>query len=121
MQRFAKEAKKKFTEITQEAKERLLTYDWPGNVRELANVMERAIVLGQGSKVTLRDLSPRIAATEPEAPSDSLLYREAIDAYRRQVILRALSQTRGNRAAAAKALGLQRTYLSRLIKTLQIE
>jgi len=121
MQRFAKEAKKKFTEITQEAKERLLTYDWPGNVRELANIMERAIVLGQGSKVTLRDLSPRIAATEPEAPSDSLLYREAIDAYRRQVILRALSQTRGNRAAAAKALGLQRTYLSRLIKTLQIE
>lgn len=121
MQRFAKEAKKKFTEITKEAKERLLTYDWPGNVRELANVMERAIVLGQGSKVTLRDLSPRIAATEPEAPSDSLLYREAIDGYRRQVILRALSQTRGNRAAAAKALGLQRTYLSRLIKTLQIE
>ncbi|MBI2348493.1 MAG: sigma-54-dependent Fis family transcriptional regulator [Deltaproteobacteria bacterium] len=121
MQRFAKEAKKKFTEITKEAKERLLTYDWPGNVRELANVMERAIVLGQGSKMTLRDLSPRIAATEPEAPSDSLLYREAIDGYRRQVILRALSQTRGNRAAAAKALGLQRTYLSRLIKTLQIE
>ncbi len=121
MERFSKEAKKEFTEITRDAQEKLLAYDWPGNVRELANVMERAIVLGQGPKVTLRDLSPRIVATELETRSDSLLYREAIDAYRRQLILRALTQTQGNRAAAAKALGLQRTYLSRLIKSLRID
>ena len=121
MQRFSKEAKKPFTEITPEAQEKLLAYDWPGNVRELANVMERAIVLGGGPKVTLQELSPRIVAAEPRTRFDSLLYREAIDGYRRQLILRALTQTQGNRAAAAKLLGLQRTYLSRLIKSLQIE
>lgn len=120
MQRFSKEAKKKFTEIAPAAQEKLLAYNWPGNVRELANVMERVIVLGRGPKVTLQDLSPRVVAAEPRTRADSLLYREAIDAYRRQLILRALTQTQGNRAAAAKALGLQRTYLSRLIKTLRI-
>ncbi|TAK01726.1 sigma-54-dependent Fis family transcriptional regulator [bacterium] len=121
MQRFSLEAKKNFSEISHEAQEKLLAYDWPGNVRELANVIERAIVLGQGPKITPKELSPRIVAAEPRTRSDSLLYREAIDAYRRQLILRALTQTQGNRAAAAKALGLQRTYLSRLIKSLRID
>jgi DNA-binding NtrC family response regulator len=120
MQRFSKGAKKNFTEITHEAQERLLAYDWPGNVRELANVMERAIVLGQGPRVTLQDLSPRIVGPEPRARSERLSYHEEIDAYRRQLIINALARTQGNRAAAAKALGLQRTYLSRLIKTLRI-
>lgn len=121
MERFSKEAKKHFVEINREATERLLSYPWPGNVRELANVVERAIVLGQGPKITLQDLAPRIVAAEPTAGgSDSASYHEAIDAFRRQLIRRALAQTQGNRAAAAKALGLQRTYLSRLIKTLRI-
>lgn len=121
MQRFAKETKKNFTEITKEAQERLLAYNWPGNVRELANAMERAIVLGQGSKITLQDLPPRIVAAEPGMQTDSLSYHEAIDGYRRQLIIRALNHVQGNRSAAAKALGLQRTYLSKLIKTLRIE
>ena len=120
LQRFSKEAKKNFTEITQEAQEKLLAYEWPGNVRELANAIERAVVLGQSPRLTLQDLPSRIVATEPRTKSDSLSYREAIDAYRRQFIIRALSQTQGNRAATAKLLGLQRTYLSRLIKTLRI-
>lgn len=120
MQRFSKETKKNFTEITQEAQEKLQAYEWPGNVRELANVIERAIVLGQGPKVTLQDLSPRVVAREPRTPSDSFSYRETMDTYKRQLILKVLTETQGNRAAAAKALGLQRTYLSRLIKTLRI-
>ena len=120
MQRFSKEAKKNFTEVTKEAQEKLLGYNWPGNVRELANVIERAIVLGQGPKVALQDLPPRIVAADSPGRSGSLSYREDVIAYRRQVILRALTQTKGNRAAAAKALGLERNYLSRLIKTLRI-
>lgn len=76
LKRFSLEAKKNFTEIAGEAQERLLAYDWPGNVRELANVMERAVVLGQGPKVTLQDLPPRIASAKPGIRSDSLSYRE---------------------------------------------
>src|SRR5499425_1581772 len=61
MQRFSREAKKNFTEITRQAMDQLLAYDWPGNVRELANVIERSIVLGAGPTITPNDLPPRIA------------------------------------------------------------
>ncbi|MBI3057790.1 MAG: sigma-54-dependent Fis family transcriptional regulator, partial [Deltaproteobacteria bacterium] len=92
------------------------------NARELANVIERAIVLGQGPKITPSDLPPRISSAQSiTTQPDSLAYREAVDASKRELIRRALSRTQGNRAAAAKLLGLQRTYLSRLIKSLQIE
>jgi Nif-specific regulatory protein len=112
------EAKKNFDAITEEALDRLLAYGWPGNVRELANVIERGVVLSQGPKLTLHDFPPRILASEPESECSS--YREALDAFKKQLILRTLGQTKGNRAAAARALGLQRTYLSRLIKSLRV-
>ena len=67
MQRFSAESKKNFTEISQEALEALNVYDWPGNVRELANVIERAVVLGQPPTIQVEDLSPGIASTEAES------------------------------------------------------
>jgi DNA-binding NtrC family response regulator len=120
LKRLSLETKKPFSDISKDALEKLAAYDWSGNVRELANVIERAVVLGQGPTVTLQDLPPRIVAVDPKKAAGGLSYREAIDASKRQLITRALTQTQGNRAAAAKALGLQRTYLSRLIKTLGI-
>jgi DNA-binding NtrC family response regulator len=120
LHRFASETKKSFTEITPEAQQQLLAYDWPGNVRELANLIERAVVLGQGPKLTPADLPSIASAPKPMTAKDVFSYREAIDGYRREVILKALAQTQGNRAAAARVLGLQRTYLSRLIKSLRI-
>ena len=121
LQRFSLETKKSFTDIVREAQDKLLSYHWPGNVRELANVIERAIVLGEGPKVTLHDLPARIVFAEPAKPRDSLSYHEAVDAYRRELIQRALAQAQGNRAAAAKALGLHRTHFFKLIKSLGIE
>ncbi len=121
LERFSRETKKNFTEITKEAQEKLLAYDWPGNVRELANVMERAVVLGQGPKITLQDLPARLGAPQPKVASSGMSYQETIDAARRDFILEALKAADGNRAVAAKALGLHRTHLMRLIKTLRID
>ena len=122
MQRFSMESKKNFTEISQEALEALNVYDWPGNVRELANVIERAVVLGQPPTIQVEDLSPGIASAEAESDNRStpVSYHESIDEYRREVIVSALAQTQGNRAAAARLLGLQRSYLLRLMKTFDI-
>lgn len=119
--RLSQEAKKTFSEISQEALEKLVAYEWPGNVRELANVIERAIVLGQGPRIELRDLPSRIAGTGPVTPTANLSYRRALEACRREVILRALSQNGGNRAPAARALGLHEKYLVTLMKKLGME
>jgi two-component system, NtrC family, response regulator AtoC len=122
LRRFALETKKNFTGITAEAEARLVAYAWPGNVRELANVIERAAVLGQGPEITLDDLAPRIVYSEAaERTSESLSYRAAVDAARADVIRRTLATTRGNRAAAARILGLHKTHLLNLMKSLGIE
>jgi two-component system, NtrC family, response regulator AtoC len=121
LRRFAAETKKNFAGITAEAEARLVAYAWPGNVRELANVIERAAVLGQGSEITLEDLSPRVAYSEEEGVSDGLSYRAAVDAARANVIRRALTTTQGNRAAAARILGLHKTHLLNLMKSFGIE
>jgi transcriptional regulator of acetoin/glycerol metabolism len=83
--------------------------------------MERAIVLGQEPQVALHDLPPRIIAAEPRTRSDTFSYRGAMNATKGEAVLRALAQTGGNRAAAAKVLGIRRTYLLKLIKALGID
>ncbi len=121
LRRFASETKKNFSDFAKDAEARLLAYDWPGNVRELANVIERAVVLGQGPLVTVDDLPPPIGSVETAASSDGLSYRGALDIARAEVIRRALASTQGNRAAAARKLGLHKTHLLNLMKTLRIE
>jgi two-component system, NtrC family, response regulator AtoC len=120
LRRSALETKKNFAGITAEALQKLIAYEWPGNVRELANVIESAVVLGQGPDLTLHDLPAKIVATMPKGLRAGFSYHGAIDDYRRELIEKTLAQTQGNRAAAAKILGLQRTYLSRLIKALRV-
>ena len=120
LQRFAKEVKKNLSGISEESLTKLLAYDWPGNVRELANVIERAVVLGQGPEIAPHDLPARIVAVLSEPQPDGMSYRDAMDAYRRQLVMRALAQTQGNRAAAARALGLHEKYFLRLLKSLRI-
>jgi len=120
LQRFAKEVKKNLSGISEDALSKLSAYEWPGNVRELANVIERAVVLGQGREIAPHDLPARIAAAQSELQSDGISYRDAMDAYRRQLVMRALAQTQGNRAAAARVLGLHEKYFLRLLKSLGI-
>jgi two-component system, NtrC family, response regulator AtoC len=120
LRRFSSESKKSFVEITKEALAKLDAYHWPGNVRELANTIERAVVLGSGPSLTIQDLPGRIAASEGQMSSNNLSYREAMEATRRDLVLKALAQSDGNRVAAAKALGLHEKYLLKLIKDLQI-
>ncbi|MGH7766512.1 MAG: sigma-54-dependent transcriptional regulator, partial [Candidatus Binatia bacterium] len=84
LQRFAKETKKNFGEITREALDRLLAFEWPGNVRELANVIERAVVLGKGPKLTPDDLPPSIPGGAQGAQPGGISYHDAIDAARRE-------------------------------------
>jgi DNA-binding NtrC family response regulator len=120
LDRSAQETKKNFHAITQEALERLCAYEWAGNVRELGNVIERGVVLGNGTELTVSDLPPRITAPPAGSQTQALSYRESIESHRKHLILAALASARGNRAAAARALGLHEKYLLRLLKALRI-
>jgi DNA-binding NtrC family response regulator len=120
LERFAAETKKNFSVIADEAREKLIAYDWPGNIRELANVIERAVVLGEGPQLTLHHLPARVLGAQPAAPLTEASYHEALNSYRRELIVRALAEAQGSRSAAAKALGMHRTHLVKLLKALQI-
>ena len=69
-------------------------YDWLGNVRELANVIERAIVLGQGPWIECRNLPSRIAGTEASTPTPMRSYRAALENCKHEIIRRGLAQNR---------------------------
>ncbi len=120
LQKFALETRKNFSAIADQALAKLCAYDWPGNVRELANVIERAVVLGDGPEVTLHHLPARVIGAQPASVPLESSFRDAINSYRRELIVRALASARGNRAEAAKALGMHRTHLMKLLRLLQI-
>jgi len=120
LQKFAGETKKNFSAIAKEAQEKLYAYDWPGNVRELANVIERAVVLGDGPELTVHHLPARVIGAQPASVPVEASFHEAINGYRRELIVRALAAAQGNRAEAAKALGMHRTHLMKLLRLLQI-
>jgi Nif-specific regulatory protein len=91
-------------------------------VRELANFIERAVVLSTRDRITSEDLPLTVLVGAPESPASDAPrdFHEAVVAYKRQIIREALHRSGGNQSKAASALGLQRTYLSRLIKELQV-
>ena len=119
--RFAKETKRSAVEVTDSVLSKLMAYDWPGNVRELANVVERAVVLGQSPTIQVDDLPIEILAVSGHGQNiQHLNYQQTIDGYRREVIAQALQQSDGNRTAAAKLLGLERAYFQKLMKSFGI-
>ncbi|HEV2494254.1 MAG TPA: sigma-54 dependent transcriptional regulator [Terriglobia bacterium] len=98
----------------------LASYDWPGNVRELQNVIERSLILADGSQLSVGDLPPELKplAVSSDVPKGS--FHEAVDTFRREMILAALRAHSGNRLRAAKELRISRSYLHRLLKKLDI-
>ncbi len=120
LQRYAVETKKHFSAIAESALATLLANQWPGNVRELANVIERAVVLGEGPTLSIDQLPSRLLGGQDQNAAPIQSYHEAINSHRRQLILAALTRAGGSRAAAAKALGLHRTHLLKLMKALKI-
>jgi DNA-binding NtrC family response regulator len=120
LRRFASETKKLFNEISNEALQKLSGYSWPGNVRELANVIERGVVLGDGPCFTVDHLPTRVSGNATASPPTQA-FHDAVNSHRRALIVNALARAQGNRASAAKALGLHRSHLLKLIKALRID
>ncbi|EWS54892.1 MULTISPECIES: sigma-54 dependent transcriptional regulator [unclassified Methylibium] len=109
--------------LTAAAAQRLLAHPWPGNVRELRNAMERAALLCHGSAIEpehLGLLTAGVASPELEIDWNGSL-APAIAQVERQMIRHALAETAGNRAEAARRLGLSRQQLYRKLTEHGIE
>ena len=92
----------------------LMEYPWPGNVRELENVIERAMVLAEGSHLGVEQLPALSTAPGPTGGQGSpldLSVKRRIDALERVLIAEALERTNGNRTRAAKLLDLSHRAL----------
>jgi Nif-specific regulatory protein len=136
VQQFARRYRKGSLRISDTARPALTAYAWPGNVRELENTIERAVVLAAGSSIGIKDLAldrPRMAPGDSQIgipvmsassaaialgttdgvtlPSD-LSLEEAERRYAKAI----LDREGGNQSAAARALGISRNKLARLLK-----
>jgi DNA-binding NtrC family response regulator len=95
-----------------------MNYNWPGNIRELENAMERAVVLGDSDWVLPEDLPDPLLAVAPHNPTTK--YEESIVGAKRDAILDAYRQAKGDYRGAAKILNLHPNYLLRLVRNLRL-
>jgi DNA-binding NtrC family response regulator len=134
-QQFASNFKKTIEGVTPGAERMLVEARWDGNVRELRNTIERACMLAEGPWITERDLThvmldqvapgaraassapPAMPAAAPPAGATAVPGSgESLSAVERDHIVRTLEHVRGNKSQAARALGLSRRRLYRLIE-----
>ncbi len=120
LDRFCKESDRKVVGFTEEAVQRLVEHSWPGNVRELQNAVQKGFSRAEGSVITADDLvlgrSP--AAPHPAPVGTAQRHTKAVAEFEREHIKEALERNEGNVTHAAKALGVHRTTLQRLMKRL---
>ena len=123
-EKYARECKRPISGISPEARAMLQSYYWPGNVRELENAIERAAVLGLSETIGLDDLPRRLlesAESSDDAAVTSAKYYDAIKDVKRQLIMNALENAKGNYTEAARALGIHPNNLHRIIRTLDLK
>jgi len=119
LNKFAKEVKKNIKGFSEEAMEVLLSYSWPGNIRELENAIERAVVITQDEYIKPDAFILQSFSKNEDIYAGKTL-KEAVNLFKREFITSVLRQNGWKQTKTAKQLGIQRTYLSRLIKELEI-
>jgi two-component system response regulator AtoC len=113
-------------QIHPDAQHAMTRYAWPGNIRELLNVLERAQILAEERTITLDDLPENMivhpmqptGSRRPEASEANPLQLEAME---RKHVQSILEQFKFNKVHAAKALGISRRALYRLIAKYDLE
>jgi two-component system response regulator HydG len=123
LKRYAEKNKRLIKGFTPRAMDLLMRYEWPGNVRELENVVERAVIMARGEMITppefpdiLQELDPEVKATYVDlSPGRTLKDVE------KDMIIRTLEETGGNRTHAAKILGISRRTLQLKLKELDFK
>jgi two-component system response regulator HydG len=122
----AKRFKRDVRDFTPQVARRLLAHPWPGNVRELHNAIERAVVFADGDCLRIEDLPDELRGAGAPAEDDvaqqsahagsSVPLSGTLEQVERALILQTLERTSGNKAAAARQLGIGVATLFRKLK-----
>ena len=106
IEKYSKANGKNVRRISTPAIDMLMSYHWPGNVRELENCIERAVLLSNDDVVHGHHLPPTLQTAEASNTVMSGTLETTLDAVEREMIVEALKNARGNKAKAARALGI---------------
>jgi two-component system NtrC family response regulator len=107
--------------LSAEAQKHLLAYHWPGNVREVFNAMEHASVFAEGDVIGPKCLPPPLNSVNGETDANSASPELNLELAERRMIISAIERSAGNRAAAARLLGIEPRRLKRKIAALNIQ
>lgn len=123
--KFSVETKKDFIGFSQDALDALHSYYWPGNIRELENSIERACVLGKPPFINAQDLRLNIknfteSIDDFKISNGDRTLKTALFTFKKKYLTKILEETSWNQTEAAQILGVQRTYVSRLMNELDI-
>jgi Nif-specific regulatory protein len=102
--KYAREHGKSIQRISTPAIDMLVSYHWPGNVRELENIIERAVLVCDGSAIHGHHLPPTLQTAEASNTVISTSLEDAVQQFEKDLLVDALKTTRGNRAKAARLL-----------------
>ena len=120
LQQVCREFSRNVTRFSRLAIEAIDEYAWPGNVRELENVIRRAVVLAEGQTIEVWNLPAKMREGLDEAQVVRS-YEDELRDFKRRLVIRTLQKCDGNKAEAARVLGVARGYLHRLIHDLKIQ
>jgi len=120
VQKYTKKFKTRAKRIAAETISCLVNHEWPGNVRELENAMERALVLSVSDELQPEDLPESFLEKNLPAGAPGAKYHNAVKDLKKQLILNALDDAKGNYTDAARLLGVHPNYLHRLIRNLDL-
>jgi DNA-binding NtrC family response regulator len=106
--------------IDSEALSAMEAYSWPGNVRQLINAIERAKILADEKLIQLYDLPAEITRAKPPAHAITAVDGDRLEDLERAHVVEILARERGNKARAARALGINRRSLYRILEKYRI-
>ncbi len=123
---FSEKYGKKIIGFSEDSKNALVDYSWPGNILELRDIVSRSVLLCRGSMIQNEDLHLVYIQSEPESgqvllfDDEDKTLKTAVNDFKRRYVVKILDECGWNQTKAGKVLGIQRTYVSRLMNELHI-
>jgi two-component system response regulator PilR (NtrC family) len=121
LKKYSRELNRPVKGISSSAMANLINFDWKGQVRELENIIERAVLLGDDEYINVNDLPGNIQKAEPTVAFQENSLEDAVQMFEKHHIKSVLRRTEGNKAEAARLLGIDPSTLYRKMDRMGID